>query len=145
MSKLKFAVTLGLFVFLTPALAQSLAEKEKYASEEKAMAGRLKSTAEQCKKEIKVRFDWSSFSREDLLEKRRGPSGWCEEAFAALSDICWGSEAGLKAVQDSVNSVTCRQATPRALSLKNGELVFDIDFDAPNNFDAVRTFLKNNL
>ena len=143
MLKLKFVATLGLCVFLTPAFAQTLAEKEKYATEEKAMVRSVENTAKQCKTEIKVKFDWSSFKKEDL--GKYSPSGYCDNVFSALNSVCTGSDDGLKAVQGNVKSVTCKQASPRSLSLKNGELIFGIDYKAANDYDAVVEFLKNNL
>jgi hypothetical protein len=143
MLKLKFVAALALCAFLTPASAQTLAEKEKRASAEKDMVSSVENTAKQCKAEIKVKFDWDSFNKEDLT--KYSPSGYCSNAFTALNAVCTGSEDGLKAVQSNIKSVTCKQATPRALSLKNGELVFGIDFKASNDYDAVVAFLKNNL
>jgi hypothetical protein len=143
MQKLKFVATLGLCVFLTPAFAQSLAEKEKYAAEEKKMVQTVENTAKQCKTEIKVNFDWSTFKKEDFA--KYSPSGYCGNAFKALNAVCTGSDLGLQAVQSKVKSVTCKQAAPRSLSLKNGELVFGIDYNAVNDYDAVVAFLKENL
>ncbi len=143
MLKFKYVAALGLCVFLTPAFAQSLAEKEKYAAEEKEIASSVENTARQCKTNIKVKFDWSSFKKKDLEE--RGAATFCNAAFSALNDVCTSSDAGLKAVQSKVKSVTCKQSSPRSLSLKNGELVFGIDYNAANDHEAVLTFLKNNL
>jgi hypothetical protein len=143
MLKLKFVATLGLCVFLTPAFAQSLAEKERYAAQEKSMESSIEETAKQCKTTIKVKFDWPSFKKEDVLS--RSNSGFCENVFTALNQVCRDSDAGLKAVQSSVKSVTCKRASPRAISLKNGELVFGIDYDAVNDYDAIYKFLKDNL
>ena len=56
-----------------------------------------------------------------------------------------GSPDGLKAVQNSVKSVMCLKASPRRVELKNGQLIFGIDYNAANNEEAVRTFLKNNI
>lgn len=143
MSKLKYATAIGFFILTQSTFAQSLAEKELYAKEDSAMVSSVENTEKQCKTTVKFKFDWASFKKADLED--RGASTFCEAVFSAINDVCTGSDAGLKAVQGKIKSVTCKQATPRTIALKNGELTYGIDYNAANDRDAVFDFLKKNL
>jgi hypothetical protein len=143
MSKFKLAAALALCAFLTPAFAQSLAEREKFAYQEKELAKEAEHTAEICKTDIKVKFDWSTFNKEDI--KEYSPSGFCGEALSGIRHVCEHSEDGLKSVQSKIKGLTCKQSSALALSLENGELVFGFGFKDSNLSDKVRTFLMDNL
>ena len=131
----------AMFLAVQPAQAETLAEKERHATEEKAMASSLENVKKQCQADISLAWDWSGFTKEELED--RGAATFCAAPFTALADICSSSADGLKAVQSSVKKVTCKRATPRRIELKDGELTFGIDYNAPNNEDAVRDYLNN--
>ncbi len=141
----KISIVLLTLACLTPSitLAQSLAEKEKYASEDKQMIASVENTNKQCKTNITLKWDWSNFDKNAL--KERGAAGFCNEAFSAINSICSDSADGLEAVQKNIKTVTCAYATPRSITLENGNLTFGMNFDAANDRDAVYEFLKNNL
>ncbi len=143
MSTLKYAAAISFCILTQSAFAQSLAEKELYAKEESAMVSRVENTNKQCQTSVKFKFDWASFKKADLED--RGATTFCEGVFSAINDVCTGSDAGLKAVQSKIKSVTCKQAAPRTIALKNGELIYGIDYNAANDRDAVFDFLKKNL
>jgi len=142
MSKVKFVATLAFCAFLTPAFAQSLAEREKYATYDKELAKNAEDMVKECKVAIPVKLDWSTVK--DI--KEYNPAGYCDNAFWAVKEICRGSEEGLKAVQSKIKSVTCKQSSPHILSLENGELVYGIDFKNDTNIgQMVLKYLKDNL
>jgi len=144
MSKVKLVVTLAFCVFLTPAFAQSLAERKQYAFEDKSMAKEAESIAKKCRVTIPAKIDWNTFKDFDF--KVFSPSSYCRIAFSAIGDICEISEDGLKSVQSKVKSLTCKQASPSTLTLENGELVYSFDFKNDYNIrDKVRAFLLEKL
>ncbi len=124
-------------------MAQSLAEKEQYAFEDKHMTSSVENANKQCKANIVLEWDWSNFDKAAL--KERGAASFCNEVFSAISNICSDSADGLEAVQNNIKTVTCGYATPRSITLENGNLVFGMNYDAANDRDAVYEFLKNNL
>jgi len=145
MLKSKYLAAFFLCAFLTPAFAQSLAEKEKQAHEDKAIAEAAESTFKKCKVNIKVTFDWSTFNMAEIKKNNNSVSSYCEDALSAINYICEHSEDGLKAVQDKIKSLTCKQSSPHILSLQNGEMVYGIDFKDSNIMDMVRKYLMDNL
>jgi len=147
MSKVKLITTLAFCVFLTPAFAQSLGERQARTVEEKTVEGYAGYYGDKCK--MTVKFDWSTFndSAQALSEKGTRPSSFCEMALAGIGRVCSKSQDALKAVQSSVKSLTCKQASPSTLTLENGELVYGMDFkeDRTNGRDKVEKFLMEKL
>ena len=143
MTKLKFIAALAFCVSLTPVFAQSLAEKEKFASQEKMIADDVESAAKKCKVTIPVKFDWSTFKDIDFM--KNSPAGYCDNVFSAIGSICERSEDALKSVQSKIKSVTCKHSSPHILSLENGELVYGMDVNDSNISDMVRAFLMEKL
>ena len=130
-------------LFAAPVSAETLAEKEAHAVEVRNMDSAIANVKKQCGVDIPLTWDWNGFTVEELND--RGASTFCGATYTALAEICTGSPDGLKAVQNSVKSVMCLKASPRRVELKNGQLIFGIDYNAANNEEAVRTFLKNNI
>jgi len=143
MSKFKLVVTLCLCVFLAPAFAQSLAEKEKYAAEEKELSKAAEYASDQCKTTIKAKIDWSGFNIKEMASN--SASGYCEEAFSALRQVCGRSELAMKSVQGKVKSVTCKYSSPLTVSLKSGELIFSFSFKDSNLSEKVQAYLMDSL
>ncbi len=69
---------------------------------------------------------------------------FCGEALSAVADLCSKPDAK-EAVVASIKSIECKASTPRSITLKDGVLSFGIEWTAPNNLDAVREFLLDNL
>ena len=143
MSKFKLVVTFCICAFLAPAFAQSLAEKEKFAAEDKELSKAAEYASEQCKTTIKAKIDWSGFNIKEMANN--SASGYCEEALSALRHVCGRSELAMKTVQDKVKSVTCKYSSPLAVSLKSGELIFSFSFNDSNLSEKVQTYLMDNL
>jgi len=144
MSKVKLIATLAFCAFLTPAFAQSLAERGKRAEVEKKLAENVEFyTTKNCKVNIPAKFDWSATKSDEP-----GIADYCSDAITAISAICEKSEDGLKAVQSSVKSVTCKQAAPSTLAFENGELVYGIDVSKGTSYtvrDKIQKFLEEKL
>lgn len=125
------------------AVAQTLAEKQIYAQQEKYLAEEAAYLNKSCQSDIKVSMDWSNFKKAELTE--RDAAGICKEALLGAVRVCESSSEGMKAVQDNIKSVVCSRATPRNIELKAGVLNFGIDYNAVNDIDAVNDYLMNTL
>ena len=147
MSKVKLIATLAFCVFLTPAFAQSLGERQTRAAEERSLEVERPSRTGKCT--VTVKFDWSTFtdSAQSLYEKDKRPSQYCKFALEAIGRVCAKGEDGKNSVQANVKSVTCKQASPSTVSLENGELVYGMDFNdqANTGIDKVEKFLMQKL
>jgi len=147
MSKVKLIATLAFCVFLTPAFAQSLADREARAYAEKKVAENVDFyLTKKCKLTIPVKFDWSTFKDFDFTGRKDYVPGNCSAALDGMARICGTSEDALKSVQSKIKSVTCKNASPSTLALENGELVYGIDFDKDSNItERVEKFLMEKL
>jgi len=148
MSKLKLATTLAFCVLLTPAFAQSLAEREARRIVDNTIQGYVGSYAGDCN--VAVKIDWSTFKDGDakaLVQKSKSPAEFCKFALDAVGQVCRKSSDAKKALQSNVKSVTCKQASPSTVTLENGELVYGMDFNgqATDARDKVREFLMEKL
>ncbi|MCL2590765.1 MAG: hypothetical protein FWD67_07775 [Betaproteobacteria bacterium] len=151
MSRLKSAATLAsvaalAFCVVTPAFAQSLAQKQKYAEEEKGLSEYIKKTNEECKMNLDAKFDWSAIKYQELWPSGHTPSAVCGAAVAGIRDVCRVSGDAMKAVQSNVKGVICKEAPPGGFSFKNGILVYGMDLtNDANTADRTRKFLMDNL
>jgi len=144
MSKVKFVSALAFCVFLTPAFAQSLVEREARAEVEKSLAKKVEFyTTKYCKVNIPAKIDWSTFNSDE-----RGLADYCAVALFTISRICEDSEDGMKSVQDKVKSVTCTRTSPSTLALENGEFVYGIDVSKGASYavrEKIQKFLEEKL
>lgn len=127
----------------TPALAETLAEKELHGTEAKNMVSSIEQVKRQCEADIPIEWDWSGFTKSELEE--RGTASFCGAAYSAMANICYGSKDGMKAVQENIKKVLCKRTPTRVIELKNGELTFGVDYNSANDEEAVREYLKNNI
>jgi hypothetical protein len=145
MSKVKLIATLAFCAFLTPAFAQSLAERQARTVEEKTLEAEVALRTRDCT--VTTKIDWSTFtdSAQALTEKEKRPSQFCKFALSAIGLICRG-EDGKKSLQSNVKSLTCKQASPSTLTLEKGELVYGFDIkDEANQTDKIEKFLMEKL
>ena len=147
MPRVKFIATLAFCVFLTPAFAQSLAEREARTYEEKSLEAEIPGRTGDCK--VTAKFDWSTFTdgAQGLTQKNKRPSQFCKFALEAIGRVCGKGEDAKKSVQSNVKSLTCKEASPSTVSLENGELVYGIDLkdEANTGVDKVQKFLMEKL
>jgi len=127
----------------TVANAQSLKDKEYFASEEEYLAKEVTWYNEKCGTNITVKFDWSTPPKpEDRT--RNSAYGYCKQSLDGLSRVC-DSQAGKDAAKQKIKSWTCGFGK-RAIALKDGAVDWKVDFNTPgNDADFVFEYLQNNL
>ena len=91
---------------------------------------------------ITPRFDWAGVDAAKL--STYSASAHCEAGLEALESLCGADPLARKAVQERVRTLTCGFGQ-RAATLKEGDLAFRIDFDAPNNTDYLKAYLLGAL
>jgi hypothetical protein len=122
--------------------AQSLKIRERMAAEETTLKESVVSTNKTCETSMTVQFDWKGAPEDKLIE--RSASSVCDEALAGIRHVC-ESPIGKEAVKQKIKSVTCGFGPARAITLKDGNVDFKIDFSAANDADYVYEFLQNTL
>jgi hypothetical protein len=129
----------------TQAQAQSLKDKQYFADQEEALAKEAAFTSEKCGTSITAKFDWSAPPKAED-RKTYSASGYCEPTLEAMRRVCEKSKVGKDAVKEKIKSVTCVFGSPRAVTLKDGAVSYNIDFNSPgNDADYVFEYLQNNL
>jgi len=124
--------------------AQSLKDKEYFASEEKYLAEEVSFTNQRCDINLVAKFDWSTPPKP---EERTANSahGYCKEVLEGVRRVCDSSQAGKDAVKEKIKNLTCGFGHQRSIALKNGGIDFKISFGSANNADFVFEYLQNNL
>jgi len=146
MSTVKIVAALVSCAFLTPAFAQSLAERRARAVEDKTL-GFYERLAGDCR--VDAYLDWSTFTDGALALKKKNIrlSEVCRFALEGIGRVCGKGEDAKKSVQANVKYLTCKQASPSTVTLKDGRLVYGIDFKEPATAgaDNVEKFLMEKL
>ncbi|WP_193015903.1 hypothetical protein [Proteus sp. FME41] len=137
------ALSLSLLLISSSSFSATLAEKELHQKFEDNIQSRVVDLNKSCDSAIKVAFDWSAFSADDL--KTAGIDGYCSEGLKGVINTCESSKIAQETVKEKVQNITCSKATPRSIELKEGTLNFGIDFNASNDAKAVQEHLMNNL
>lgn len=137
------AVSLSLLLISSSAFSVSLAEKELYKKFEENIQSRVVDLNKRRDTNIKVAFDWSAFTADDL--KTIGIDSYCSEGLKGVINTCGSSKVAQETVKEKIQNITCSKATPRSIELKEGTLDFGIDFNASNDAKAVQEHLMNNL
>ena len=135
---------IAIAVFSTVANAQSLKDKEYFASQEKYLAEKVPYVTQKCETNIAVKLDWST---PPTADERRTYSayGYCEAVLDAVRRVCEGSAAGKDAVKQKIKSVTCGFGPQRSIALKDGAIDYKINYNSTNDADYVFEYLQNNL
>lgn len=139
----KYIITFSLLLLSTSAFSATLAEKEQYQKFEDNIQSRVASLNKSCNTNINVAFDWSAFTADDL--KTAGIDGYCSEGLKGVINVCESSKAAQETVKEKIQNITCTKAIPRTIDIKEGTLLFGIDFNASNDAEAVQEHLMNNL
>lgn len=137
------AVTFSLLFISSSTFSATLAEKELIHKFENNIQDRVADLNETCDSTIKVDFDWSTFTTNDL--KSIGIDGYFSEGLKGVINTCNSSKIAQEAVKEKIQKITCSKATPRIIELKEGILNFGIDFNAVNDAKAIQEYLLNNL
>lgn len=138
------AAVIAMAIGSTAVSAQSLKDKEYFAREERSLADKLPSVAEACGTTIAVKFDWS---KPPSPEERTtySASSYCSAVLDGMQRVCASSHAGKDAVKRAITKLTCGFGPQRSITLKNGAIVFRIDYGASNNVDYVFEYLQSTL
>lgn len=137
------AISLSLLLISSSAFSATLAEKELQQKFEDNIQSRVVDLNKSCDANIKVAFDWSAFTADDL--KNTGIDGYCSEGLKGVINTCESSKVAQETVKEKIQNITCTKATPRRIELKEDTLYFGIDFNASNDAKAVQEHLMNNL
>lgn len=139
----------GVVLASSGASAESLEDKEKWDRQDHYMADHIKSANDKCgitdkSKWISNQWDKASFAKEDWSS--HSPNGFCSGVFDNIASLC-GSDAAKKPVQDKIHKVVCRYAGKGkfGLSLANGTLTYNVDWEESNVDEKMSTWLKKNL
>ncbi len=137
------AISLSLLFITSSAFSATLAERELQQKFEENIQSRVVDLNKSCDANIKVAFDWSAFTAEEL--KTTGIDGYCSEGLKGVINTCESSKIAQETVKEKIQNITCSKASPRSIELKDGTLNFGIDFNAANDANAIQTHLMNNL
>ncbi|CRL61293.1 hypothetical protein [Proteus vulgaris] len=137
------AVSLSLLLISSSAFSATLAEKELHQKFEDNIQSRVVDLNKSCDANIKVAFDWSAFTADDL--KTIGVDSYCSEGLKGVINTCESSKIAQETIKEKIQNITCTKTTPRSIELKEGMLNFGIDFNASNDAKAVQEHLMNNL
>jgi hypothetical protein len=133
----------ALTIISSVAVAQTLKDKEYFAEQEKYLAEEVTLTNERCGNALTAKFDWS---KPPAPEDRKTYSayGYCGAALEAVRRVC-ESKAGKEAVQQKIKSMTCTFGPQRTVTLKDGAIGYEVNFNSSNDADYVFEYLQNNL
>jgi hypothetical protein len=136
---------IAIVICATVVNAQSLKDKEYFASQDKYLADTVPYINEKCGTNLAVKIDWST---PPAAEDRSTYSayGHCEAALDGLRRVCEMSPAGKDAVKQTIKSVTCGFGPQRSVALKDGAIDYKINYrQSSNDADYVFEYLQNNL
>lgn len=143
MSKTKILIACVSVLFLQTAMAQTIAEKKIYERQEQLWKDDITNLNRDCKAEIEVSYDWTTFKKEDL--ERNGAYSLCNAATRGIRQVCVNSEDGLKAVQESVKAISCVQSAAKSMELKDGTFTLGIEYGNSYADRDVQEYIESNL
>jgi hypothetical protein len=130
---------------LAPALhAQTLAQKQMMAEVDANFATKTPDTNKACGTSLKASIDWSGFLKSEIGQN--SVSAFCAAPLDTLQSMC-GDAMAKQAIAGKIKGYVCAFGGPgkRALSLDNGTLQMDVDWDASNYDDYIRGWLGDHL
>lgn len=142
---MRAAISLAILIAcMAPAQAQTLAQKQMMAKQDEALVDPLRQANEACGTSIKASIDWPGFLSAQI--GNNSISGFCESALSTMRGMCSDALAK-KEIAAKVQTYTCGfgGAGKRAMSLKDGNLRLDIDWDASNYDDFIKAWLGDHL
>jgi len=139
-----FCATLAvvLLAAASSAGAQSLKARQFQAKEDDHLARSVADVTTRCDAPISAKIDWSTTQQDE--PGTHSPSGLCGGALDAIGSLC-GEPLAKEAIQKGVKALICKMGGPRALTLQDGTLTYTIDYDAANNDDFIKDYLKGHL
>jgi hypothetical protein len=123
------------------ASAQSLEIRQIRANQETLLLKRVEQANDACRSELKAKFDWTGVQDADL--KRSSAANECGDILYSVGAVC-GRPGGREAVRSQIRTVVCGFATERSMSLADGVLKYNTNFQ-PNKASEMIAFLQDNL
>jgi hypothetical protein len=131
-----------------PALAESLAEQERWATQTDYSDRYVADIKELCGATVPLTYEKSSWNKAADKWGEGSPNGRCQDVYNALDQICRGSDAGKKAVAAKVKAVTCGYGGKNSgykLSMNGGAISYSVEVDKPNVVELIAGELKKKL
>jgi hypothetical protein len=122
-------------------LAQSLEIRQIRSNQETLLIKRVEQANDACRSELKAKFDWTGAQDADL--KRSSAANECSEILYSIGSVC-GRPGGREAVKSQIRTVVCGFAPERSMSLADGVLKFNTNFQ-PIKLSEMTAFLQDNL
>lgn len=110
------AVSLSLLLISSSAFSVSLAEKELYKKFEENIQSRVVDLNKSCDTNIKVAFDWSAFTADDL--KTIGIDSYCSEGLKGVINTCGSSKVAQETVKEKYKTLPALKPRLAVLNLK---------------------------
>jgi hypothetical protein len=138
-----------LILTLTAALsAQSLEEREAWASQEGYMKEALADVKTHCGTDLQFTFDKPSWSKIRKEWQDGSPFGSCSEVTRVLVNLCRSSDVAKESVQKGLKSFNCSYAGKKSgfnFNLSGMALVYAVETERPNIADEILSLLKKSL
>src|SRR5215510_12092989 len=123
------------------AFAQSLEIRQIRANQESLLVRRVEQTNDACRSELTAKFDWTGAQEADL--KRSSAANECGDILFSIGQVC-SRPGGKEAVRNQIRTVVCGFGTERSVSLADGVLKFNTNFQ-PIKASEMIGFLQDNL
>jgi hypothetical protein len=143
--KMVALAVLGMLVPLT-AFAVSLEDKKKHAQEEESMSKADAKMNTDCGTKLASKIDWDSFK--DAVMGGYTAYSRCSAIEETIGYMCRDKDVK-ESVSKTVKKYTChfggKDATKRALTLKNGAIDYTLGLDSSNDGDFIKSYFMKNL
>jgi hypothetical protein len=116
---------------------QQIKQREQYYLNESA-----KSAKEHCQANFVAKFDWAGAQETDL--KKYNITAYCDSAPSGVKGVCY-DQIGKGAVQKQIKAIICSFGPERSVSLENGILNYQINFQSSRDSQFVSDYLMNHL
>ena len=121
--------------------AQSLEMRQIRAHQETLLVKRVDQANDACRSDLKAKFDWTGAQDADL--KRSSAANECSDILFSIGQVC-SRPGGREAVKSQIRTVVCGFATERSMSLADGVLKYNTNFQ-PAKASEMIAFLQENL
>ncbi len=149
MTKLQsVGILCSLAVLSATALAQSVAEQERWATQTDYSDRYVADIKEVCGATVPLTYEKNSWNKAVDKWGEGTPNGRCQDVYNALDQICRGSAVGKKAVAAKVTAVTCAYGGKNSgykLSMNGGTISYSVEVDKPNVVELIANELKKKL
>ena len=122
--------------------AQPANRPQIHTDEENGLKTAIDATNQVCGSNIIAQFNWQGAQEGKLSEY--SASSFCDNAMGGIRFMC-ETDAGKAAVKQKLKTMICGFGAKRSVTLKDGVLNYEINFDAAGDGEYVFEYLKKNL